>query len=247
MATTMAKKPRQSRAARLLNTALAGLPKKTQLTYVHYNDDLTDEQTAKILGGQHDEVWEEICDNFIDSEDYGINYLLESALPDPDDRDHLRASDEWQAFVDECRERDESDVLGDLLRNTRRRMVRFHFRRDGEDVSLSDLPEGDVQRAAWLLRLGIEPTTENVAALDEIVANASYGGDLCLLAYVDVRPLAKAVNHLLGDPDARRVRITFTNPELLAINAGNGSGHSARMKAACPSSSATPIWTRAAA
>src|ERR1035437_3861887 len=115
-------KTRRLSAKQILKKAIDALPEKTQLTYIDYRDNLTDEQMAKVLGGETDEVIEAF-----DFDDYeAIRELLKEAVPDEDEREKLKDSDDnFHHFMDACRERDESTPFTDLLGNTRRRMVRF--------------------------------------------------------------------------------------------------------------------------
>jgi hypothetical protein len=212
----------------LLAKAIAALPEKTSLVFVDRNDELSDEQCAKIVGGDKDDI---IDDFVFDAQDYGIDYCLEEALPDEDERQALRDSDEFQSFREECQERDESTPYKDLLRNTGRQLVRFYIRtRKGERVAMEAdswrwddaRVESEAKRLGKFAKLDY---TANRDALRELVQNATYGGILCVIAYVDMADVDTWVEHCLHGDERGRVELTFTNPQLLLHDPWNGSGH----------------------
>ena len=219
-----------------VNKAIKALPEKVTLTYIDYRDSLDAEQLAKVLGGLEDEVMESFSENNRDSEDDSVSVLLEEALPslDGNDLQQIKDSDEYDRFREECYDRDDSTPLADLLKNCNRRMVRFYL--DGGKDELEMAPDSyrfdedqcrsEKQKLATMTGLDL---LVNDMAFSSLIDNASYGGRVCVLAYVEVADLYKAVNHLLRDNEAR-VRMTFTDPDVLIYDGMNGSGHDEQVK-----------------
>lgn len=225
----------------LLDRAIASLPKRTTLSCVAYDEQLDNVSCAKILDGKYDEVRDEIEVAASDSQlmeqvDY---YLNDSPLNDKQ-RERLKANrDAFDRFVEECQERDDSRVFADMLRHTGRKMVRFHFTDDqphnygdfDEDGTLvltggswswpRDLIEDEARRIAAKTGLDFEANRDT---LIEIVANAADGGRVCVLAYVEFKDIAEAVEKVMYGSQV--VSITFDGTfNLLVHNRGNGSGH----------------------
>jgi hypothetical protein len=218
----------------ILAKAIAKLPKQTYLTFIDRNDNLTDEQCAKIIGGEKDDIVDNF--DFFENEIGSIESYLDDCLPDEDEREALKNSEsEYQEFKDECYERDNSTPYADLLRNTTRQLVRFYIRtKAGERVAM----EGDswqwdserVDREARRLGkfAGLDFAT-NAEALRELVVNATYGGILCVIAYVEMSDVDSWVEYLLQGDERRRVKLTFTDPQLLLHDPWNGSGHDVKV------------------
>jgi hypothetical protein len=214
----------------ILAKALAALPAKTSLIYIDYQEEFSDKDCAAIAGGQKDGVFEEGWD-FSEGEAAAVDMYLADALPDEEEREALQDSDEFSDFREACYDRDESTPFADVLRNTGRKLVRFYIRTaKGERVAM----EGDswcwddarVEREAKRLgRLAKLDYSANRNNLRELVVNATYGGVLCVIAYVEMRDVDKWVEHCLRDEERARVALTFTNPHLLLHDAWNGSGH----------------------
>ncbi len=106
-----------------LENALARLDAKYELSYVSYDDSLTDEQVAMIVRGDYDAAYESICEYESDSRWEGVKYVIEDTFTSeeraaitPDDMDEVRYAIE---------ERDESDLLGGLIRNTSDPLLRI--------------------------------------------------------------------------------------------------------------------------
>ncbi len=219
----------------LLARAIESLPKKTDLIYIDRGDELDDKQCALIVGGKSDEVVENF--DFMENEDNAIDYYLEQSDLDEDEREALKDSDDFDAFVDECRERDESTPLADLIRNTGRKMVRFYIRKDNGDRNAvpynyrgfldDDKAESEAKRLCRLCGLNWQ---ENAKSFRELVDNASSGGVLCIIANVEMRDVNKWVEFCHRNPERGRVRLTFTNPNILLHDPINGSGHDVGVK-----------------
>lgn len=127
--------------------------------------------------------------------DHGIDCALEEALPDEEEREALRESEYFDEFRIACEDADKSEPLQDLIRQTGRRMVRF-FVRDGDDLDFSQaLPDKTARALARAARIDFD---RNKCPLRELVQNGRYG-QLCVLAYVEMRDLDRCVEHILRD------------------------------------------------
>jgi hypothetical protein len=213
----------------LLAKAIAALPETVSLIFIDRDEEFTDKQCAAIVGGQKDEVWEDM--DFSEGEDHSIDMYLDDALPDEEEREALKESDEFDEFRQECYERDESTAYKDLLRNTGRKLVRFYIRTPGGNRIAMEPDswrwdnkriEREAKRLAKVTKLDFASNREN---LRELVTEASYGGVLCIIAYVEMQDVDKWVEHCLYGDERGRVKLTFTNPNLLMHDAYNGSGH----------------------
>jgi hypothetical protein len=214
--------------AALLAKAIAALPAKVDLIYIDYREEFSDQNCAAIIGGKKDDVFDGW--DFSENEDFAIDYLLEQALPDDDEREAVKDSDDYSEFRYACQERDESTPYRDVLRNTGRKLVRFYIRtRKGERIAMegdswrwdAERVEAEAKRLAKVTKLDYAANRDN---FHELVVEASYGGVLCIIAYVEMRDVDTWVEHCLSD-ERGRVKLTFTNPHLLLHDAWNGSGH----------------------
>lgn len=210
--------------------AIAALPRKLDLVYIDYRDELTDKQCAQIVAGEKDEVYESIDECFRDSEWEGVKFALEEALPDDEEREALRDSDDFATFQEACYERNDSTPYADLLRNTSKQLVRFYIRtRKGERIAMeSDSWRWDTQKTEREAKrlcaaTGLDWKTNRDNFL-ELVTNATYGGVLCVIAYVDMDDIDRIVNYCQHH-ELARIKLTFKNPFILAHDSWNGSGH----------------------
>lgn len=217
-----------SKSTITLEEVIKQLPEKVTLTYVDYRDELNSEDCAKILGGQLDDVALDIDEN--NDRSYGYDSVLEDIIPDAEEREAFKDSDDYPDFMCACDERDDSNVIRELAKNSGNKMVRFRI----------NLPDGNqfyqdgwvhtweekqiIQTAKDMAKALRVQYKKNADKLVEIVENASYGGYLYVLAYVDFEDLMDAVDHCL-QKDSHKVRITFTNPNVLILDRLNGSGH----------------------
>ncbi len=217
----------------LLAKAIEKLPAKTNLVYIDYRDELSNKECVLLVGGKKDEILENR--DFDDSESSEIDRLLKDALPDEDERETFESSDEIDDFRTECRERDESYPLKDLIRNTGRKPVRFYIR---SGINRVAFPEDSWRWSEHRTEVEARKVCKaaglnwdlNCDAMIELVQNASYGGVLCIYAYVEMSMIDKITEHCLRGDERGRVKLTFTNPNLLAHDAWNGSGHDVTVK-----------------
>ena len=220
--------------AEILKDALAGLPKETHLIYIDCNDALSPAECSAIVSGKKDEVVENR--DFGDNQENSIDSYLDDVITDADERDALKVSDDFDEFRSLCFERDQSDPLHDLLSNTGSHLVRFYIRtKQGERVAMAeDSWQWDserVDREAMLLAKAARiDFNANAESLRELVTNATYGGVLCVIAYVQMSDVADWVEHCMHGDQRGRVRLTFTDPHLLLHDSWNGSGHDVDVK-----------------
>lgn len=203
----------RARAKVILKRAIDALPEKTDLVYVDYRDQLTEEQVRALLARDNEALWESLDTFESDSRHNGVMYLLGEALDDEDEREALRDDDEaWESFQQECWDRDQSDFLGDLIRNTPDPMVKYDLDHEVTPGSWAmDEDEITEEMRGIAKAAGIDFAT-NHAALRTLVVEASYGGSLHVLHRSDLADLR----------DAKRA--VFTDPYLLVHDTMNGSG-----------------------
>jgi protein-tyrosine-phosphatase len=204
----------------LLAQAIDALPAKLELVYVDYRDELNDEQVRALISGDNEALWTSL-DNFESEARWsGVRYALEEALPDPEDRDALtNDEDAYQRFREECDERDESDFLADLLRNTPRKMVKYGLNYEvasGSWAMDDDEIAEEVRGIAEAAGIDLE---SNHATLLSLVREATYGGTLHVLHHTD-----------LSDLYPRPTQAVFTDPYLLVHDKLNGSGYMEQIK-----------------
>jgi hypothetical protein len=119
--------------------ALYNLPKKTRLAYVDYNDSLDADQVQKIFDSQHDmdEVSQELDEFFDDSRYESAESILKETLGEEAYDILDEDDDEKRELIDTLYERDESDPLDDLKRNTRDMLMRYRLCDDWADFPVA--------------------------------------------------------------------------------------------------------------
>ncbi|MEU0214051.1 hypothetical protein ABZ281_02640 [Streptomyces sp. NPDC006265] len=205
---------------------ISRLDEKYSLVYVDRGDCLTDEQIGKMFAGE-----EEVLDSEWESENrwHGENAVLDNLL-DEDARDFLAEHDALERVRAAISERDESDPLGDLMRETGSKL--FRYRLDAEaEADPWRFSDEKVEDAARTLgsAAGLD-FLDNAGALRELVAHASYGGGLYVLWRGDVKPVYDAVCKIRWNDPAPEITVQWTDPELLVLDTWNGAGHSVRVR-----------------
>lgn len=209
-------------AAELVARAIAELPEKVQLVYVDYRDELGAEQVGYLIGGDMDSLWESLWPWEGDARLDGVQYLLHDILGDEDTETVMYADEgAFDTFQEACWDRDTSDVLGDLIRNTPAAMVRYDL---GHDVdaypwTLED-DELDERARDMADAAGVDWET-NRDAFRSLAIEAPYGGGLCVLHCTDLDDVQTV---------AHGGTVTFTDPYLLVYDGLNGSGHCEQVK-----------------
>lgn len=223
--------------------ALALLPETTHLVEVDYDDQLTDDQIAEALAGEHGPGTEAFDDWWSEARREGARYEL-GQLPD-EVRDALSSDDE-DLVIEAIEERDRSNAYEDLAGRSRDRLFAYKIGdpdanadevdvdrcwhpRDEEDVA-------EAQRAklrAILGPLGIDvDLPANAEAVASIVAeNVYHGGVVAVLWYgppgpwidlVGGEPYEEPTEGVLERPGTT---ITFTDPQVLVWNGWGGAGY----------------------
>lgn len=209
----------------LLAEVLPTLPQRIELGYVDQGDQLMDEQIANLfrgdeIGGHFDE-WEDetrwfSLDGYLNDVQYGCGI-------DSDEMDLIR--DDLIAVL---YDRDEGNLLGDLLRGTPDKWMRYWIdERNLDTDELIDRVYIGVNGVGEILTaLGLLDTDQHTPELEEqiagILANAGNDVAIYVLWYGEVDDLIEAAAHdYEGGP---KQTITWENPYLLLFNPFMGSG-----------------------
>ena len=201
-------------------------PHGTDLIYIDYRDNFDNnkdlmEELANT--GFMDNLTENM--DFWDSEHEAINHIIEENF-DEDERKQIdEDKDLRQAVVDICQDLDTSHPLRDMLKNTARRFFYYdldykveaqgsrEFMNDCDYNNEEELARGVAKR----LRISYSKYKEE---LDELVANAWYGGDLVILFVADPSDL------YAEKPNFIKFNSGF---EVCIMDRGQGSGHSVKI------------------
>ncbi|MFC9505467.1 hypothetical protein [Streptomyces sp. NPDC057002] len=202
------------------------LDEKYDLVYIDRGDRLSDQQVQKLFAGE-----EEVLDSEWESENkwHGENAVLDNLL-DKDARDWLAEHDVLAQVREAIGERDQSDPLGDLMRETGPML--FRYRLDAEAGAdpwrYSDQQTEDAARTLGAAA-GLD-FDDNCEALRELVAHASYGGDLHILWQGEIKPSYEVMCQVRFSDPAPEISVQWTDPELLVLDQINGSGHTVRVR-----------------
>lgn len=202
------------------------IPAKVSLHYVDYRDSL-DEHTKLlercIKDGNYDALSEEVWEWDIDDHS-GLDYVRDELKADIEKKFDIEdASDIMEQFYDEIREtiedRDDSDLINDLLRNTSKQTMFYDTGYEMESESWS-WSAARIRLERFLIKKHLGIVSDNTKhnwdeAIDMMIAQASYGGQLVIYFYDDVEDYIKT-------EDVKT--ISFRNFSLAIINTGNGSG-----------------------
>jgi hypothetical protein len=201
--------------------AVEALPERTELYLTHYTEKLSDEWIQRLFIGDNDKVLDELEEDggYQEGRDSARWNVVEQHV-DANDLDVLKQSgDKVHELFRVLDERDDSDPIRDMARNTGKRFVRYRL---GE-IDLLTMDVLDVRRAAGEIAsmLGIEHNGPFQPAIRSILANADTAWGprgLWLLFYADVEELIDACQ----DPADKR--LVVTKPEVLLFNSATGAG-----------------------
>jgi hypothetical protein len=217
------------------------------LRFVQYDDQLSKEQIGMILSGQWNDVEDDVDENFGDhAYEEAVRIAtaeLETAVQegsfdrewdelDPDEQDAARYA---------VYERDESDPLKDLLRNTRPQLMRTSLGQpagrlqDPRFASGRHLDHGGLQARQKaiedvLKEAGVDTSAEGVKeAIDDLITEGPYdwheGVQLDVIFYSDVADVVPSTRSD-SDPEAGKEKVLeFAKPHVLLIDKWNGSGY----------------------
>jgi hypothetical protein len=223
------------------------------LRFVNYDDRLTKEQMSMILAGQWVDAENDVDENFSDSAyEEAVTIArteLEEAVQegrfdrewdelDTDDQDAVRYAIE---------ERDDSDPVKDLLRNTPDQLLRTSLGRPAERLpeprwtSGHRLEDGGFTArhdavAGLLKESGMEVDTAEVReAIEELINEGPYdwheGVQLDVIWYGGIDDAVPTPRGESPDAEGSKV-LEFAQPHILLIDKWNGSGHDVVVPAA---------------
>jgi hypothetical protein len=215
------------------------------LIYVAYDDQLTEAQMNDYLAGDFQAVEESVDDAFLEHRYERLDELAQEAC-DKHDVDFNFLSDEDQERIKEAiAEKDSSDPVADLARNTHAQLMRaplaadiYHLLTEDEKNTLAypsndGYEEQQAGRATVLARI-LEQSDVDVAdptvkeAIDDLVQNGPdtwhEGVSLDVIWYGDVKDAAAASwsNNLPVAVDGRNLH--FTGARIVLLDSWNGSG-----------------------
>jgi len=217
------------------------------LRYVSYDDQLSTEQMDTILEGRwndaENDVDERLSDGAYEEAVRVATEELATAVEegrfdrewdelDPDEQDESRYAVE---------ERDDSDAVGDLLRNTGDQLMRTSLGRPAERLSESRWASGhQLDTGGFEARLkavsdllkeaGVDPSAEGVQeAIEELVDNGPWdwheGVQLDVIFYAPLEDAVPAPRSDSDCPETAMKVLEFAKPHILLIDKWNGSGH----------------------
>lgn len=222
----MADIPTEDLARAAADLVISRLAEKYELVYIDRGNYLADEAIHKLFAGEGDVLDD---DWLFENKRQGTKHVLENLL-DEDARQFLEDHDALDRVTEEIENRDYSDPIGDLMRETGSKL--FRYRLDGESPANSwEFSDDQLTEAARALAeaAGID-FWDNTVALRELVANASYGGGLYVLWRGDIKPVYDAVCKRRFHDPAPEITVQWTDPDLLVLDQWNGSGHVVRVR-----------------
>ena len=193
-------------------------PNGVQLTYIDYNENFNDNKELMeelATTGHIDNFFENF--DFYDSEFNAIDYIAKEVFT-AEELAEINTNEDLRMAMDEtCRDIDTSNPVKDLLRNTSRRFFYYDLNFYLENYDGFQNVAKEAKRIAKKLKLDYSAYEKE---LRELVANAGYGGQLCILF------TAKPAD-LYGD---KGKYITFKdNYDICIMERSGGSGHSVSM------------------
>lgn len=198
-----------------------------ELYWVDRDSELRTEHKTALLSGDTDALepmYEDWADYRSDQIDAAVNGILK-------DEGIERGILDEDALTDFVAERDESDLLAGLLRNTPDQLIRTRLETVGESSLYSGHPDDAQQKreakiADVLARHGMEITTdEQREAIGDLVANGPFewheGVSLEVIYYDDLDSSSVLD---LKDWSKKSRDLSFKDPHVLLIDRINGSG-----------------------
>lgn len=218
------------KASAIARRAIAKLDKTYTLYYVSRGDDgLSSQQLADIFDGDWQKV-EETLDEYADEGRWHyVREIIKELLTD----EEYQILDDSE-YYDEVRfaieERDDSEgALLSQLSVTGNKLMRYDLDFDLESSLTMD--EADFAYAVRTIceKCGIDYLT-NKAAIESMVIECSYGGQLYVLFYDDPEPIVRGVLNKAWGNDDVPTTITWENPSLVILDGMNGSGMDTQVK-----------------
>lgn len=219
---------------------MAALDDTYTLAWVSYDDSLSEKQIQRFFDGDVAGAEDEIDDVFDEGRIFAVREILNSLIPDPTERaavtEHGGAKlSDLQSLI---YERDDSDVLTDLLRHNKPILMRYHLGNPNEDQDLrycevleggngADRVERFARRLARMAGVPFDGENEKVFR-QMVVEQAYYGGQLYVIWYADPADLIRCIMEDEFQGKRRRL-IGWTDPELVLLDRYNGSGYGERV------------------
>lgn len=192
-------------------------PHGVELGFVDYDDSLTDEQVEWYFAGDIEQLYDSVSEWEYDNRWDGADWYIDELVS------HIRKNDpvfepsgEWLETVrDALTDLDESDLLGDLIGRTYKRVTLCKWLID-EDNAQWGLHSADELIEA----LGVPDTADNRAVADKLIENAPTDLGMAFSAY-EVAPAD--LHGTMVDRAAIRSRwlpVCYGNPFTGAYHAG---------------------------
>ena len=160
-------------------------PHGIELCYVDYRDSLTDEQAELYVTGDIEQLFDSISERECENRWYGAEWYIEELerymlKSDP----NFDPDDDWLEDVrDTLMDLDESDVLGDLIKNTYSGVTVCRWLIDEDSAEW-----GKHSVDGLIQALGVPDTAENRATAEDLIANAPTDLGMAFSAY-EVAPV----------------------------------------------------------
>jgi hypothetical protein len=211
----------------LADAIIENLAKSYDLVYVDYRDELSAEDAAALVRGDTDAVfesmWEWEADNRWDACEAIIGELADDVVTNwehEDDADYSELlaelpGDEYDRVRFTIEERDSSDWVRDLIRNTPNVLLRINVIDEDHGYSFEEVA---VERVLEDVKLPVTP--ENVATMNSTLAECSPEYSV-LMGYWIVGADLSDIYDLPVEPDAE---VEIVNPYLYLGNPFVGSG-----------------------
>ena len=200
------------------------LDKKYHLTYIDYNDSLNDDNLEAVQKAIHEQDYCHIDESLeswlMECSDYGLDYSMKE-LRGEICREFEVDEDKAESFTDKYRDeiqeeiynRDESNPLKDLIRNTPEPVC---FYDTGLEIPDYTMDEQEYKKTVREIKNTLKITGGKWDKdIDELIVNASYGGLLVIYFTGDINDMMN-----LSDKNA----VTFKNPNIAIVDHCNGSG-----------------------
>lgn len=205
------------------------IPKKVSLHYVDYREsfDKNTELLELAIHTGRDVLYDTVFECYL-NDYYGMDYVLTELKKDIESKFDIEdASDIMENYEDYIRDtiydRDDFDAVKDLLRNTSSQTMFFDTGYEVEGESWcwgEERMQEEIRSIKEYLNIP-QSNLDNDKNLLELLANATYGGQLVIYFYEDVDDFFDSEKYKT---------ISFKNFCLAVINTGNGSGHDTQIK-----------------
>jgi len=202
------------------------LPNSVELIYVDYRDSFDENMDIIqkcIHEGNTDAMYEEDYIDFHEQENYSVDEIITELTKDIAEKYNItekEANDIVEEYEDEIRDeiynRDKSDTVKQLFKNTSKQVMFYNTGYELEPDSWNWNKEeinGALKEVKEYLHIKTDKCDEDIKMM---IIQASYGGELVIYFYDDVEDYIGI--------DEKFKTIVFKNPHIAIINTCNGSG-----------------------